>query len=1245
MSADKQTRNRNPRKPRSDFRRLGDRFMSGLLRSLFLINQNTRRTQAGFVLPTTVLLLLLVTLTTGALSFRSFSRTQAVIAQREQEVIVGAATPAIDRAKAKIEYLFAKDIRFPGGLPTSNKLQAMMRNVENLEAGGSNNSPIPGTDEKSPPYTLPDEARLDLNNDTVLDNAWSFKTDINGDGIVGDKERIVYSILMDDAQAFPISSVNLADVKDINDPVNQDKANALVNRNAPIDTATTGSACPAIGGAAVVAAGQRDPNNQGWEAVDNINLLKNFQIDVFVVNDNKANRTVETMEFQQVRQAVKGNKWGAWFKNDLEIFPGAAFTWNGAMHTEGSVFLGRAPNLNLISAYASCLYPDATASEITLAGAVNNTGTAFQGQFVVGEVGRETQNNSGIKNGYGSSNTPTVDWNNGTLTSHGSVDMSKDNDSVDEKTSLISDVALNPVQIFTADISVHRNSASWTRWAGWANSPLPTNNRVLNDPNSNVPFLDDLYRADNRYGPKPSYTSNLKLSNANGNAGVSIGTTIPNTQPGLVDPVAGLDGYWERQAIREGLRIVGGERLELGNSTIWKGVGTASREIDPLYPYDRTLSFTTSTNNTLRNDQSIRLHRLSLRDNSSAVQSMAVYHAKGTEGGSFPLMCTSMTVHPGTKPTIDRSTNFNSLTINGTTALDIDFFNGFGTNGWEYGPPLANEASFETAYNNANSELKKALQNLAHFAGDPLGGAPSFTPVQDEHIHPYPTMSMWGDFSHLRRLLDIGGTYNTLSPADQSYLHTAACTLGMLASNIDKINNFSLSAAELSGLASAIGLLSIPNVGDQLVPATSSFSDTFVLPTSPHAYISTLQTTADQTRAAADIKRAQFARILHLKYQIERDRTYGFEYARNPVSALLTTDTYTVQSGPHDITRATPTIPAQVIPNGVIRIARGVTPAYFNLPTPTLSSPLSRADEKKFLQLAAVTGGIDLVPLVSTPPPYKNTGNPQFPSLFYLFPSTDHNHLGVGGMGSVVQPADELYIDDKVNVDAIPAVNDKYVENRNSGFVYSSFTNAEIGAIALAPKPTSNWISPLETSITNRPNRIKVAGTDRAVLFLDKGLMNGRELMSIRALDIDLDLATRRTVVAGDQNSTWIAPNSPTATGGIVYAFREDARREDAIVRPFRGYNPTASAAARDTAARDAWTTCSTDITAATCLMQFNFDAGNPAANSPYGAVFDPPLRRETGVNNTYISPKPVDYFADPMRRPYGFRLSNGEQI
>lgn len=1257
MSAKKQTRNKAINKTRSDFQRLARRFMSGLLRSLFFINRPTRSNRAGFVLPTTALLLLMVTLTAGALSFRTFSRTQSVIAQREQEVIVGAATPAIDRAKAKIEYLFTQDIRLPGGLPTSNKLQAMMKNVTNNEAGGSANTPLPGgpagvAPESLPPYTLPDETRLDLNGDDVLDNAWSFSTDIDGDGTASANELVVYSIIMDDAQADPTDSTQ---IRQINDAVSDDKAQALVNRNASIDTAAQGNNCPRenAGGALV-----RGTNNPGWEALDNVTLLKNFQIDVFVINDNPVNRTVSTLEFQQVRQAIRGNKWAAWFKNDLELFADG-FIWNGAMHTEGSIFLGNSPRLNMISAYESCLYPDATASAITMA---EKPETNFTGQFVTGTLGGGTLTGAG--------GAPVVDWF-ASLSSHGQTVLraAGQDDSVQSasgSTATTADVALDPIQMFTADESHHNDQTTWERPAAWATSDLTAPTGATNIPrvsnqNQSTPFLDDLYRADNRYGPKPAYTSNFGLKDVNNGNGVSIGVdmrtpaipasgstpAIPATAgpSELIDPVQGLDGYWERQAINEGLRIIGGQRLELGNNTGWRGNLSSTapsaplddRFMDPLY--NEALSF----NGTLSGstDKSIRLHRLSLRDNLAAVQSMAVYHANGAGNGTFPMMCMSMTSHPGTPTTVTRSTSFNNATstaAGSTPQMEIDFFHGFGTNGWEYAPPLGDETTFASAYDNATTtSLKKALRNLAYFAGDPLGGAPSFIPVQDDHIHPYPMFSMWGDFSHLRRLVDATApnnlasiAYADLSPADQAYLHTAACTLGMLADNIRTVQNLSLSSGDLDAIAAAVGSVTVPFVGD----LTSSGDDQFLLQTSPHVYVSRIE-----SEAANDTERniARLARIFHLQNQIIRDRRFGF--------ARSNTFDYTLSSNQILTSNTTLTPNGQeLLANTVVSLGIDYTAAtgndFFGFGTPS-----DATEERRFLQLAALASGIDL------PGSTNNAGQPKFPSLFYLFPLANHDHLGAGDTGTTTQPLYEPYIDDRIDSIDSDTNPDQYVIGKDptpstpssSEYAYQvidSSDSEDVSDIALTRRTAdaSSWVSPYATPSTTAPNIspniISVDGTDKAILLLDKGFMDGREMLSSRSIDLDITLATSAseavttiaaTSTAPEVTVTWIAPDSQDAVGGIVYAFREDARREDSIIRPRRTALGTVDAA---------WTTCSGDIIAANCLMSFEF-----------GTQYDPPLRRTGGDDNNYISPKPVDYFADPIRRPYGFRISNGSTL
>jgi hypothetical protein len=176
---------------------------------------------------------------------------------------------------------------------------------------------------------------------------------------------------------------------------------------------------------------------------------------------------------------------------------------------------------------------------------------------------------------------------------------------------------------------------------------------------------------------------------------------------------------------------------------------------------------------------------------------MVVYHYNINDG-QFPAACMAMTAHPGTAQTIVNSRTFAEWESGN---IRTDFFNGHGTNGWEFTWP----STFDDAGGFANqiassAPLGIALRNLAYFAGDPEGGAPSFHPVQDTVAadstavpHPYPYLLMWGDFSPLRRIFEESldrspnpVAYRDLSPADQATLHSAACTLSMLAYNIQE---------------------------------------------------------------------------------------------------------------------------------------------------------------------------------------------------------------------------------------------------------------------------------------------------------------------------------------------------------------------------------------------------------------------------------------------------------------------------
>jgi hypothetical protein len=105
--------------------------MQRLLRLLFQIQAQRRRwARSGFVFPTTILLLLVVALTASALTYRAYSRSGQAILERQQQVITNATTPAIDRAKAKIDYLLTQDTRSPRKVPTSDQMALMLKATE-----------------------------------------------------------------------------------------------------------------------------------------------------------------------------------------------------------------------------------------------------------------------------------------------------------------------------------------------------------------------------------------------------------------------------------------------------------------------------------------------------------------------------------------------------------------------------------------------------------------------------------------------------------------------------------------------------------------------------------------------------------------------------------------------------------------------------------------------------------------------------------------------------------------------------------------------------------------------------------------------------------------------------------------------------------------------------------------------------------------------------------------------------------
>jgi hypothetical protein len=1205
-------------------------LVSWLLRGLLLVGRQPLMTRAGFVLPTTVLLLLVVTLTVGSIAFRTFTRTTDTIGERQQRVIYNAATPAIDRAKAKLEFMFDKnrDPRLPGGVPGQDQLMGMMLN----DGRHSGVQPFPD-DESYDPYTFPGEERLDLGGGTDTatngdDNAWWYEADLNGDGDTTDPEDgvVAYSILFQEGTRQNTGNdatlANLLQVRHGPLSINSDSNSACATQNSQIGAPEGGW--------------QRDEVNTSL-------LKKNFQVNALVLPRSKSG-TVSTLEFHQDRE-VRSNKWGAWMRNDMEIFPGPTFNWNGAMHTEGSLIVGKPGSGTftsyLISAPESCLFEigNSVVTVTTIEEDADAGIPAFNGQFISGLV---RDNNFGGNAVFHLQNDRTP------ITTGGNVAYNNNNDSTPDGGAKPAEYALDPIELQTRGNSKARMTATPPSLDPWLEDRSDLQNARLFAAQEVVPNVDDSFRADNRYGPKPKVDNNSIPGN--------IGDPIPATEAKLVavepfggggDEAVGLDGYWERRARREGLRLVVGQRLELGNAFGWNGPNNPSPVSgtflaqEPLRPWAQCATNSAAICNEAR-------QRRTLRDNLAAVQATAVYHSANPvpDGKDFPVACLATTVHHGTGLLLERSSTFEDLNFDlgyekpGFPArtseyLDSglfpagtvisDFFRGRGTNGWEYEPPsLAN-------LQNPGSDLRKALRNLANFAGDPKGGAPSFTPVQDNVVHPYPSMAMWGDFSVLRRVLDLmdsGVSYDQLSPADKTTLHTAACTIGMLAYNVHYLYKYQpyftnataglprpqrVQRPELEELRAYIRRLwntsALPPATSTdpryngkfagVIPGVIDAAPKAISPTdllrrnvligggtnqtapppglvTPEEVIGGLERWRDLTPSAQADDRKHLNKMIYMaqmianKEQVWRDLRYGFEGSGN----LRTSTLFGIEC-------------------------------------------------REFRTRAG--GNLDIEPLYAL-----CSTQPRYPALYALFANTDIPGVGIAEVPEKSRDAEDSTL---ANWSYITSVN-------NGAIVYQRIDttdDAVMQGLSVRPRLPSQWLLPrVDAGAGQTPNSnqdvlirecnrpcsdLSVSGSvppptagaiDKRVrvAFKDSAPYNGRELMSVRTLDMNLELM-RNTPFNGD---FWLPKK------GIIYAFREDAASESSIVRP---RTPSGN-----------WASCSTNaaITTANCRM----NTGNVSAY----ASKDPPLNPEN-----QISPKPVDYFPDPDRRPNGFRLRNGADL
>ncbi|MEW6491352.1 MAG: hormogonium polysaccharide biosynthesis protein HpsA [Cyanobacteriota bacterium] len=319
---------------------------NGVLRSLMVFKRRSRQSQAGFVLPTVVMVMLVVALLTTAIVIRSFDRAKNASNIRVDQAVLNAATPALDRARAKLERLFsAEENRLSGNPPPEGSSYDEVGTISYVLSQNE--------------YTFGDETPLkvafDIDGNGIekkdqLKTAWKFPTDTDNDGRFD--TFTLYGIY------FRNPSTNRA-------------RQPLEARALPQATGI-GNACAAGDDGA-----SSFQQNQGWYETDG-QLKKAFFTYVANVPISQAdidkiptvqqakyqvyqgNKSFSALEMQQDQGRIALDNNAVWYKDDLVISNVPPFNLNGRIHTNSNLMVANTDNDKItlwqVSSLNSCFY-------------------------------------------------------------------------------------------------------------------------------------------------------------------------------------------------------------------------------------------------------------------------------------------------------------------------------------------------------------------------------------------------------------------------------------------------------------------------------------------------------------------------------------------------------------------------------------------------------------------------------------------------------------------------------------------------------------------------------------------------------------------------------------------------------------------------------------------------------------------------------------------------------------------------
>ncbi|MEH2094559.1 hormogonium polysaccharide biosynthesis protein HpsA [Nostoc sp.] len=328
-----------------NFKQISKQFLSTinkqiiwLLRALFGNRRRRNSENAGFLLPTVAMVILVVVLLTTAILFRSFERSKNASNVRVNEAVLNAASPALDRARAKLDKLF-DDRRLPRATPSDTALETTLRTYLNE-------------------YSFGDETQLNVNygSETALPTAWMFPIDTNNNGKFD--TYTLYGIYFRNP---PITSGSYSRAR-----------NALEARTPPMTSGSISNGCQDTLGTSATLVG-----STGW-----FNIAGKLKKSFFVYTANvpitsqpadtnyetfTGNKGFSGLEYQQDRVQLPLVNNAVVYDDDVELTPGPTFNLNGRILTNSNFLTGSNGNtvtLYQVSSKNSCFYDDENAKII-----------------------------------------------------------------------------------------------------------------------------------------------------------------------------------------------------------------------------------------------------------------------------------------------------------------------------------------------------------------------------------------------------------------------------------------------------------------------------------------------------------------------------------------------------------------------------------------------------------------------------------------------------------------------------------------------------------------------------------------------------------------------------------------------------------------------------------------------------------------------------------------------------------------